>query len=467
MSETTPRRSDPDSDIELRTIVRSELSVLGKLAAPMVASQVAMLTMGIVDTAMVGRLGAHALAAVALGDLWTFGTLMIAQGVIMGIDPVVTHAHGRGDGATSGLALQRALVLSVLIAIPVALLWYLAEPGLILFGQDRALAADAGRYSRAQVFGIIPFLAFVALRHYLQGREKMFAPLAAILIANVGNVVFNWALIYGNLGCPALGIRGAAIATGLSRTLLVAALAIWVVVRGLHRDAWVPWSRAAFDPAGLRSILGYGIPIGVQFGLEIWAFNAAGMLAGGLGTVPLAAHIIVLRIASLSFMMPVGISIAAATRVGNLIGADRRRRAQKAAFIALGAGGAVMLLAAVAFIVFRYSLPRVFTVDAPVIALAAATLPIAAAFQLFDGVQCVGAGILRGIGTTRPAAMINLVGFYVFALPFSWALAYPLGLGLAGIWWGLAVGLGVVAVLLAAWVTWRGPAYLAGESPPR
>ncbi len=461
MSETSPKPLDPDADIELRTIVRSELSMLGRLAAPMVVSQVAMLTMGLVDTAMVGRLGAHALAAVALGDLWAFGTLIIAQGIIMGIDPLVTQAHGRGDGATSGLALQRALVLSVLVSIPVAALWYVAEPALVFFGQDPALAADAGRYTSAQVFGIAPYLVFVALRHYLQGREKMFAPLVAILVANLANVVFNWALIYGNLGCPALGIRGSAIATGLSRTVLALGLAGWVVARGLHRDAWVPWSRAAFDANGLRTILRYGIPIGLQFGLEIWAFNASGMLAGGLGKIPLAAHIIVLRLSSLSFMMPVGISIAAATRVGNLIGADRRRRAQKAAFIALGAGGAVMTIAAVAFVVFRHVLPQVFTDDVSVIALAASVLPIAAAFQLFDGVQCVGAGILRGIGTTRPAAVINLVGFYAFALPLGWTLANPLGLGLAGIWWGLAAGLGIVAVLLAGWVTWRGPSHLA------
>jgi multidrug resistance protein, MATE family len=181
-------------------------------------------------------------------------------------------------------------------------------------------------------------------------------------------------------------------------------------------------------------------------------------MAGRLGEVPLAAHTAALTLASLTFMVPLGVSLAAVVRVGNLVGARAGRDAQRAAWVALALGGTFMALSAVAFWLGRWQLPRLFTADAAVIAAAAAILPVAAAFQIFDGVQVVGAGVLRGLGQTRPAALFNLVGFYVLALPLAWWLGFRLELGLAGIWWGLALGLAVVAAMLVAWLHRYGPA---------
>ena len=441
----------------ITTPLREEAGILTRLATPMVVSQVGMLSMGLVDTLMVGRLGAEALGAVALGHVWAWGTLIIGVGMMMGIDPIVAQAHGSGNGPRAGRALQRALVLAVLLTIPIGGLWLTASPMLKLLGQDPELVHDAANYCLYHLFGITPYLAFTALRQYLQGRGLMIAPLVTILLANLLNVLFNWVLIFGNLGAPELGVRGAALATGLSKVSLFVILVAWIRFHRLHEGAWTPWTRAALVPAKMRDLLRFGVPIGAQFGLEVWAFNLAAIFAGWISTEALAAHTIVIRLASLSFMMPVGISIAAATRIGNLIGARQRRRAQDSAWVAITMGGLVMAVWAILFWVFRRDLTALFTADTAVIALGAVALPIAAAFQLFDGVQCVASGVLRGMGTTRPAAAFGLVGFYGIALPLAYLFAFELDGGLAGIWWGLCAGLGAVAVMLMLWVLRRGP----------
>jgi MATE family multidrug resistance protein len=226
----------------------------------------------------------------------------------------------------------------------------------------------------------------------------------------------------------------------------------------LYEGAWLGWTRDAFRISGLREVLHYGLPVGLHLGLEVWAFDLATLLAGRLGSVGLAAHTIALNLASLTFMVPLGISLASVTRVGNLIGEGRPRDAQTAAWTAFGLGAGVMVVSAGLIAALRFWIPRAYTEDAAVIALAATVLPIAAAFQVFDGTQVVGMGILRAMGRTRPAAVFNLVGYYVLALPFAWWLAFPGKLGLPGIWWGLCLGLGVIAICQVLWVWRRGPA---------
>jgi MATE family multidrug resistance protein len=221
----------------------------------------------------------------------------------------------------------------------------------------------------------------------------------------------------------------------------------------------VPWSRAAWARDNLGLIVRHGVPVALQMGLEVWAFALCTLMSGLLGTTAAATHAVVLNLASLSFMVPLGVSLAAVTRVGNLIGAARRDRAQLAAWCAFGLGGTAMAMSGMTFAVFRHWLPRLYTTEPQVVELAATILPIAAAFQVFDGVQVVGAGILRGMGRTLPAAWFNLLAYYVLALPLAWWMAFELGLGLAGIWWGLALGLAVVALMLLAWVHRRGPAH--------
>lgn len=437
----------------------AETRTLAALAAPIVVTQVGAMMLGVVDMLMVGSLGREALAAASLGTLWTMGTLVLGQGVVLGMDPVLTQAHGAGDGRAVGLALQRGLVVAAAAGLPVTLLWAATEPALILVGQDPHLAALAGDYVRVQLPSAGFYLGFTALRSYLQGRGIVAPGLWVTVVANLLNALFNWALIFGHLGFPALGLVGAGIATGITRSLMFILLGLLVWRARLYDGAWLAWSRAAVDRRGLVEILGHGVPVGLQLGLEVWAFQGATVLAGWLGDAELAAHTVALNLASLSFMVPLGIGIAAVTRVGNLIGAGDRRAAQRAAWVALAMGAAVMTVSAVTFVSLRHALPGLYTDDPAVLALAAAALPIAGTFQLLDGTQVVGGGILRGMGRTRPAALFNLVGYYAIGLPVGYWLAFEAGMGLPGIWWGLTIGLAVVAASLVAWIAARGPAH--------
>ncbi|MHC4548384.1 MAG: MATE family efflux transporter [Planctomycetota bacterium] len=437
----------------------AEIRVLSRLAWPVVASQAGMMLFGLVDTWMVGRLGARELAAVALADVCLFGSLILGLGLVMGIDPIVAQAHGARDGVRAGRACQRGIVVALLASVPLTLVWLNVDTLLGWLGEEEDLAGLAQVFASAQVFCIAPFLVFATLRQYLHGRGLMLPPLYVICGANVANVFLNWVLIFGHLGFPALGVQGAGLATGLTRTLMMVALAVLVFGGGLHRGAWTPWSAASLR--GLSQVLRYGLPVAVQFGLEVWAFSASTVIASRIGVTATAAHIIVLRLASFAFMFPLGISIASATRVGNLLGARDRAGAQRAAWAGLGLGAGVMCISALAFVLVPFYLARFFNPDPEVVALAVTIFPIAAAFQVFDGTQVVGGGILRGMGNPRPAAAFNLIGYYALALPLGWALAFRWGLGLPGIWWGLCVGLCLVAASLVGWIAVRGPAHVA------
>jgi multidrug resistance protein, MATE family len=429
-----------------------ELRVVTRLSLPLAATQVGMMLIGVVETLIVGRAGTHALGAVALGNLWLYGTVLVANGVVLGVDPLISQAHGAHDKRGVALAFQSGLLLSLLLSLPLGALWLMTEPALVAFGQDPELARDAGHFVKIQTPTASGFLIFTVTRQYLAGRGIV-APGVWVLIAgNLLNAAACWALVLGAFGAPRLGVVGAGLAAGFTRVFIAGALLAITFGFRLHRDAWVPWSRAAFSIRPLARILMIGLPIGFQYGLEVWAFQIGTLLAGRLGATELAAHTIVLNLAALSFMVPLGISMAASVRVGNLVGAGDRAGARTSAFASLGLGGGVMLGAALLFFFARHSLPALYAASPPVAAAAAGILPIAAAFQLFDGTQAVGGGVLRGLGRTRPAALFNLIGYYVVALPLAAWLALESGAGLAGVWIGLAVGLAAVALALVGWI---------------
>ena len=357
--------------------MRRDLAVLFRLAWPTAVTQIGMMLFGIVDIWMLGRLGSTAIAAAGVADIVAFGSLIFGMGVIMGIDPVVTQAHGAGGEAAkeAGVALQRGLVLALLVSIPIGAIWLHADHILLALGQSEIVAGFGWAYVSSQVWSIPLILAFLAMRQYLQGRELIFVPLYVVLFGNVLNVAFNEALIFGKFGAPELGIVGAGLATGLSRLVLF--LTLWAVIawRRLHAGAWRPWSRDSFSWSGLTHIARFGVVIGVQLCLEVWAFSGATAMAGWLGEKEAAAHVIALKAISFMFMAPLGISIAAATRVGNLLGAREPQRAQRAAWISIGFAAAIMACSATVFIVARHGLGALFTDDAAVVALAATLFP--------------------------------------------------------------------------------------------
>ena len=439
--------------------LRAEVRKMLALGLPVAGTLVSTMLIGVVDAIMVGHVSVEAMAAAALANVWIWATFMFAQGVLMGLDPIVAQAHGAGDGERAGRALHSGVAMALLLSAALSLLWLATERVLLFSGQDPALARQAHAYTIVQIPSIPFFLVYTALRHYLQGREYVRPALFVIVGANLLNVLFAWSLIFGQLGFPVLGLVGAGIAACLTRVASGVGLVALVATLGLHRGAWVPIGRDSLRASGLREVAAYGVPVAIQVSLEAWAFSGAALLVGHLGATALAAHTIALNLASLSFMMPLGIAQGAATRVGNLLGARQPAAAQRAAWVSLALGAGVMGLAALAFVGLREWLPRLYTPDVAVIAACAAILPIAAAFQIFDGTQVVGCGILRGMGRVRPAAAFNLIGYWLLGLPLGGWLALRGGYGLAGLWWGLALGLALVATSLVVFVALRGPGF--------
>lgn len=310
----------------------------------------------------------------------------------------------------------------------------------------------AAAYARVSALGVPAFFAFLVLRQTFQARQRLRPVVAAILVANLVNLGLDWALVFGVAGViPPLGAVGSAWASTACRFLLAA----WLLV-ALSREVSV-WPRqpgpVAWQP--LLSLLRLGAPIGVQFQLEFAAFGVIALFMGLLGTVEMAAHQVALNLASLTFMVPLGISAAAAVKVGHAVGAGEQARALRAAGAGLLCGGGFMAASALALLTVPGLLAAAYT-DVPEVAtLAAALIPIAGFFQIFDGLQVVATGVLRGAADTRAPMVINILGFWLLGMPASLLLGFRLGLGPRGLWWGLVVGLATVAVLLLFRVGWR------------
>ncbi|MDX2193652.1 MAG: MATE family efflux transporter [Gemmatimonadales bacterium] len=427
----------------------SDVRELTVLALPIITVQVGLMLMGVADMVMVGHYAPEALAAVAMGNIYLFSAFILGQGILLAVDPLVAQAVGADDRAGIANAVQRGIVLAALLTPPVTLLSLPVAPVLAALGQPAEVVPVAAAFVRGTLPGIFPMLLFGVLRSTLQAVGRVRAVVVVIVLANLLNVLLNWILIYGRLGAPALGATGAGIATGLSRFVLgLGVLALgWPALRPLLR----PWRREAFDAHALWNTTRVGLAIGLTMELEYGAFGATGLLVGTLGTSELAGHQIALNLASLTFMVPLAIGSAAAVVVGRAVGAGDPAGMRRGAGASLLVGIAVMVASATLFLVAPVSLARLYADDAAVIALAASVLPLAGLFQVFDGIQAVAVGILRGAGDTRVPLVMNVLGFWLIGLPVSWAGAKWLGLGVVGAWWGFVVGLAGVAALLA----WR------------
>ena len=425
---------------------RADLREMTRLAVPVVVVQVGLMLMGVVDTIMVGHLDHVALAAAAVANVYIFGAIVWGMGLLMVLDPIVSQAVGAGDREAIARGVQRGVVLAVLLTIPLTLVNLPGEWVLGWLRQSPEIIPLAASYTRATLWGVLPFLLFIVFRQTLQAMEKMAAIVWTIVGANLINVLLNWVLIYGKFGLPAMGAVGSGLATGLSRFALAAG--ILVLAWDDLRPALRPWRRDAFDLAPLGRMLIIGFPIAVTMALEYGAFAMVGLMMGTLGTTQMAAHQVALNLASLTFMVPLGISGAGAVLVGQAIGRGDPRGMRRAAGAALALGVGFMTATAIAFTVVPTAFARIYTTELPVILLAASLLPLAGLFQVFDGTQAVAVGILRGAGDTRWPMVINILGFWLVGVPISVWLGFYAGYGPVGLWWGFVAGLAAVAGLL-------------------
>jgi MATE family multidrug resistance protein len=368
------------------------------------------------------------------------------MGLLMALDPVVSQAVGAGDHPAVGRALQRGWILALLLGVPAAAALLPGEVVLGLLRQPREVVPVAAGYAVAAIPGVFPFLAFIVFRQTLQAMGRVAPIVVAIVLANLANLLFNWVLIFGRWGLPELGAVGSGWASSLSR---------WIMFLGLLVFSWPllethvrPLRREALHPRPLLRMVRLGSPIGVQFGLEYGAFGTTGLLMGWLGTVAMAGHQVALNLASLTFMVPLGISQATAVLVGQGVGRGDPGGARRAAGAGLLLGMGFMAITAVVFILLPGFVAQAYSSDEMVLALAVTLIPLAGVFQVFDGLQVVASGVLRGVGDTRSPMLLNLLGFWCIGIPVGVWLGFEASWGPRGLWWGLVLGLASVAVLL-------------------
>ena len=427
---------------------RADLSRMLELALPIVTVQVGIMMMGVVDTLMVGHLSATDLAAVGLGNIYFFQIAVFGMGLLMALDPIVAQGVAAGDHEAAARGIQRALVLTLFLTAITSLLFLPAARVFALLRQPEDVVPVAGGYAIGSILGMLPFYGFIVLRQSLQAMGRVAPIVWTIGGANALNAFLNWILIYGNLGVPQLGAVGSAWGSSLARWCMAAAL-LWL--------SW-PWMRPylsryrpeALDRVALVRMVRLGAPIGFHQQLEFGAFAVIGVMMGWLGTEAMAGHQIALNLAALTFMVPFGIAAASAVRVGHAVGREDMDGARRAAAAGIQLSGLFMLATALAFLLFPRFWAGLYSHDLPVIAIAASLIPIAGVFQVADGLQTVAAGVLRGAGDTFTPFLVNALGFWLLGVPVSYFLAFRADWGPRGLWWGLAAGLVVVAVLLFA-----------------
>ena len=443
----------------------NELRRLAALAGPVVVAEVGWMTMGLVDTVMVGPLGPEAIGAVGLGGALFMALAVFGMGLLLGLDTLVSQAFGAGQLAECRRWLVHGFALAALLTPPMMLAAWGAMGGLDRMRIHPDVLALTRPYLDAVVWSLPPLLCYAACRRYLQGVSVVRPVAFALVTANLLNAAANWALIYGRLGLPALGVRGAAWATVLSRLYMAAVLAAAVLLER-HSAGAPPWrALLRVELRRLVRLAALGFPAAVQITLEVGVFAAATALAGRIDPVSLAAHQIALNVAGLVFMVPLGVASAGAVLVGQALGARDPAGAARAGWTALGAIAVVMAVVAVVFLTVPEVLLTVFTRDAAVVRLGTTLLAVAALFQMFDGLQVVATGVLRGAGDTRVPMAANLAGHWLLGLPVGYALALSAGWGVVGLWIGLSVGLISVGIALTAVWAWRTRALVRGLAP--
>jgi multidrug resistance protein, MATE family len=456
-----------------------EWKAILRLAVPIALAQVGQVLTGIVDIAIVGRLGDTAIAAAAAGHGVAIIVSLFIMGIAMGLDPIVAQRLGAKDEDGAWHAFGDCLRVTLVVAGPaiamVALVeWIILEPNLgshllpVWFPMSREVAEQAAAYTWARVPGVVPFMLFGAYRAWFYAKHMTRPMINVTILANVANAIFDYVFVYGDegltrIGLPAIGLApgGVAAAGAVTSAVNILAIVYLAPIALKHRREVLEAQRLAppappakpheSHGAGMWRILRLGSPIGTVILLEVGIFVVVGWRTGAFGATAQAAQEIALKIASLTFMVTVGLGAAASVRVGRAIGGGSTAAARKSGFTAVVISILWMAFCGAVLVVFPRELASVFTSDAAVIEAAVPLLRVAALFQVFDGTQSAISGALRGAGDTRLPMLANLVAYWAVGLPVAEILAFRAGMGPVGLWVGLTAGLVVVAILL----TWR------------
>ncbi|HKV03943.1 MAG TPA: MATE family efflux transporter [Candidatus Acidoferrales bacterium] len=444
--------------------IAEEVRPMMRLAIPIVMAELGWMTMGIVDTMMVGRQSNSAIAigAVSLGSIVYYVVAIFGTGLMLGLDTLVSHSYGAGDIHDAHRSLVNGVYLSLGMApvlMGVIRLW---EPVLRSLDIQPAVLSQAIPYLRALNWSTLPLLLYFASRRYLQGISLARPVMFSLVSANLVNVVGNWALIYGHLGLRAMGTVGSGWSTCVARTYMAVFLLAYCLYYDLrYKTGLRQASRLPHLPRVWR-LVSLGFPAAMQLAFEVGVFAAATALIGKLGAVPLASHQIALNTASFTYMVPLGLGSAAAVRVGQALGRKDPAGASRAGWTAMVLGASFMTCTALAFWFVPHLIVRVYTPDPAVIQAASDLLFVAAFFQLFDGLQAVATGALRGAGDTRTPMIWSSAIYWLVGLPLGAYLCFPVGWGAAGLWTGLCVALILIGIALLFFWRRRERSFAAG-----
>lgn len=432
-----------------------EMGAVTRLATPIAAAHLGQVLLGFVDTAVIGRLGETELAAVGLGNAIFFAASITGAGCVLGIDPLISQAIGSGQPGRARTTMWQGIWLALLVALPSMLVAGFGILGLEAMGIAPETARLAEQYLWSRLGAMAPYFLVTAVITYLQSSDHTRPLVISAVVANVVNAPVDVALVFGDealgwvglppVGLPAFGVAGAGL-TSTFVTLIqlgIVGLAARAAGQGL-RDVV---RRPRLD--ALREAIRVGIPVGLQRLAEMGVFSATALLMGRIGTLAAASHQIALSFAAATFMVPLGISSAAAVRVGRAVGAGDQPGTRRAGFASLLVGTLFMAGAALFFVIIPRPLIAILTDDPEVLEAAVPLMRVAAIFQISDGLQVVAAGALRGMGDTRAPLYYNLVGHYAVGMPVGLGLAFVAGQGAVGLWWGLCAGLTAVGVVLS------------------
>ena len=453
-----------------------ELRLTLRLAVPIVVGQVCQTLMGVTDSVMIGRIGKVPLAASAFASSIFNFVYITGLGLLLAVSINVARAHGARQSRECSEFLRHGMAMGLALGVGTALLLFGVATQLHRFGQPPEVLGEVNPFFVIIAASLVPVFVFQVLKQYSEALGHPWAPMVILLSAVGLNVFLNWVLIYGHLGAPALGLAGSGWATFTARTVAALGMWWWLSRQPEVKSEWPafaeasasakdtadkaagkpgenknpPWL-AAFSTERFREMLRFGVPAAGQWLFEAGAFSAAAIMMGWLGTTALAAHQIALSCAAFTFMFPLGLSTATSMRLSKALGEGRRDALRAIGFGALGAGFVLMAVFATGLAVFGHAIATGFTPDPGVVALAAQLFVVAAFFQLFDGAQVIGAAALRGLHDVKIPTAITFVAYWLVALPMGYLLAFHTALGPAGVWMGLAAGLGSAALLLG----WR------------
>ncbi len=435
---------------------RHHLKETTLLSIPVIVGQLGMTMMGVIDNLMIGKLGAVPLSAASLANADLIIFQVIGLGIAFAISPLVAAAKGAEDKALVGgyfkngiwVCFGTGLVLGAIVFGSIYVLPYMDQPP-----KDLALASS---YLKILSRSVLPYMLFLAAKQFADGLSLTVPAMIITLIGLAGNTLGNWFLIYGNWGFPALGLDGAGYATLLSRCLMMALMLVYVLFLPRFQQYNVRSNWKSFEIKLVKKILSIGFPSGLQYFFEVGAFAGAVVMVGWLenGSINRSAHQIVIQLAAITYMLVAGLSAGSAIRVGEAFGQRNLKAVRLAGMAGIYLSVLLMIVASIILIWGRDYFPALFVSDNEVLKLASGLMIIAGLFQLFDGIQAVGIGILRGIQDVKIPTLLAFVIYWLVALPLGYFFGFTLGGGLEGIWYSLVVSLFLASVVLT-WRFWR------------